>query len=73
MTIGSVHKGYNWVKSQFFPLGSGAIQVLPKKDTRRTSPIFRPVTFLVAFGCVLVASRIVWYVIVDVRVTSPSA
>ena len=45
----------------------------PKKDIRRTSPIFRPVTFLVAFGVVLVAPGTGWCVIVDVRVTSPLA
>ena len=44
-----------------------------KKDTRRTGTIFHPVTFLVAFGIVLVALRTGWCVIVDVRVASPLA
>ena len=47
--------------------------VVSKKDIRRTSPILRPVTFLVAFGVVLVAPRTGWCVIVDVRVASPLA
>ena len=37
-----------------------------KKDTRRTAPIFRPLTFLVAFGVVFVAPRTGRCVIVDV-------
>ena len=46
--------------------------IMVKKDTRRTAPIFRPVMFLVALGAVLVAPHIGWCVIVDVRVASPS-
>ena len=45
--------------------------LVTKKDIRRTCPIFRPVTFLVAFAVVLVALRTGWCVIVYVRVTSP--
>ena len=48
-------------------------RVNTKKDTRRTGPIFHPVTFMVAFGVVLVTPRTGWYVIVDVRVASPLA
>ena len=44
-----------------------------KKDIRRTGPIFRLVTFVVAFGVVFVAPRTGWCVIVDVRVVIPLA
>ena len=48
--------------------------ITSKKDIRRrTGPIFHPVTFLGAFGVVLVVPHSAWRVIVDVRVASPSA
>ena len=37
-----------------------------KRDTRRTRPILRLVTFLVAFGVVLVAPHTGWCILVDV-------
>ena len=43
------------------------------KEGRRFTPIFRPVTFLVAFGIVLVASRSGLCALVYVRVASPLA
>ena len=43
------------------------------QEGRVTGPIFRPVTFLVAFGVVLVKRRTGWCVIVDVRVASRMA
>ena len=43
---------------------------IPSYNKRKTTPIFRPVTFLVAFGGVLVAPSSDPYVIVDVGPTS---
>ena len=52
-----------FAKSDFW---SKTRQPAPVSPTTRTSPIFPPITCFVA-------PRIGWYVIVDVRVASPSA